>query len=208
MDQPTTTTTSPHTRAGLTTPTQPTITLLTRNAAADNLTDQDYREIYDELRSRCPLRQFAETIHSGVSFAWWSKYERSEPRLNHDRRNELRAAVGLPTLPPEVSAALASVSPNAAVWRYGHGTADQVLLVAEASHDQPVTVRLSGDLQIVSDDPPRHSPVTAVTPSRRRATTKAIRLYPETWERLSMLRREANMSWDEFAAWIADLCGG
>ena len=81
----------------------PPVTIITTNASsADTLADGDYRDIYDELRQKCPLRQFAETIHSAVSFAWWNKYERGEAVLNRERRNELRtAAVARPSKSPQ-----------------------------------------------------------------------------------------------------------
>jgi hypothetical protein len=198
---------------------EPTVTLITRRAgSADDLTEQDYREIYDELRSKCPLRQFAEAIHSQVSFAWWSKYERGEAHLTRARRAELRAAVGLPALPPAVADVLAGVDPDASVYQVGESSTicppDRVILVEAEAHE-PLTLRLNGDLQIVGmdgmdgmDKAVENGHVTGVTRTRRRVATKAIRLYPETWERLSALRREAGMSWEEFGGWVAELCGG
>ena len=78
---------------------------------AEDLTEDDYRCIYAELREKCSLRAFAEFISSAVSHAWWGRYENRLVQLNHDRRNELRRAVGLPELPGTVAQALGNVSP-------------------------------------------------------------------------------------------------
>jgi hypothetical protein len=79
-------------------------------------------------------------------------------------------------------------------------------MVGAEAHE-PLTLRLNGDLRIVSETLAENGHVTGVTRARRRATTKAIRLYPETWERLSALRQEAGMTWEQFAAWVVELCG-
>lgn len=61
---------------------KPPVTLVTRAArAADELSDADYRDIYDELRQQHSLRQFVEIIHTQYSIAWWSKYERNDAAL-------------------------------------------------------------------------------------------------------------------------------
>ena len=80
--------------------TQPPVTLVTHTArAADNLTDAEYRDIYDELRQQHSLRQFVQITHTAYSIAWWSKYEHDSIALTRQARNELRAAVGLQPLP-------------------------------------------------------------------------------------------------------------
>lgn len=74
----------------------------------DDLTPNDYIEIYQELRGYDPdrdayalsVREFMERIGSAYSTGQWSKFHRGlilyVPR---DMRNELRAAVGLPEAP-------------------------------------------------------------------------------------------------------------
>lgn len=120
-----------------------TVTLVTTCAqSADDLTDADYRDIYDELRVKCSLDTFVVTIGSAVSKAWWSKYERGEATLTRSRRAELRAAVGLPPLPPAVADALANVDPDASVYQVGGQRASRVVLVgADVS---AVNLRLNG----------------------------------------------------------------
>lgn len=196
----------------------PSVTILTSQAASsDQLTDADYRDIYDELRQKCPLRQFAETIHSAVSFAWWNKYERGEAVLTRERRNELRAAVGLPALPATVAEACAAADPDATVYQVGAAPADRLILIGADAHG-PLDLHINGNLAVIdapasvgandhSPLPSQQSHVTPVTSSRRRAITKAARFSPERWERLSLLRKEADMTWDEFADWLLTLCG-
>lgn len=199
----------------------PPVTVITTNAgSADTLTDQDYRDIYDELRQKCPLRQFAEAIHSAVSFAWWNKYERGEAVLNRERRNELRAAVGLPALPATVAEACATADLDATVYQVGASPADRLILIGADAHD-PLDLHINGNLAVIDApasvgandhsplpaQPAQQSHVTPVTAPKRRAMTKAVRFSPERWERLSLLRKEADMTWDEFADWLLTLCG-
>ena len=176
----------------------PAVTLVTtRSRSADDLTDTDYRDIYDELRSKCPLRQFADLIHSQVSFAWWSKYERGDAALTRARRAELRAAVGLPVLPPAVADVLATVDPDATIYQIGAGAADRVVMLAGV---ESVTMRLNGALQILDNDPVQVCHVTAVTAPSRQRSTKSLSVRRETWERLNNARLRAGLTWDEFLA--------
>lgn len=199
----------------------PSVTILTSQAASsDQLTDGDYRDIYDELRQKCPLRQFAETIHSVVSFAWWNKYERGEAVLNRERRNELRAAVGLPALPATVAEACATADPDATVYQVGAAPADRLILIGADAHG-PLDLHINGNLAVIDasasvgandhsplpPQPAQQSHVTPVTAPKRRAMTKAVRFSPDRWQRLSLLRKEADMTWDEFADWLLQLCG-
>lgn len=163
---------------------------------AEDLTEAQYREIYDELRERCSLRQFADAIGSTVAHSWWSKYEHGEAVLNHERRNELRRAVGLPELPWTVAQALGNVSPNAAVWALGEQPAERVVLVG-ADQPQTLTMRLNGNLTVIEDAP--HNADGTVVPRRRRgATVKRAPFSSETYQRLNLARRASGLSWEEF----------
>lgn len=174
------------------------VTIVTAGAAsADDLTDSDYRDIYEELRSRCALRQFADAIHSGVSFAWWSKYERREATLNHDRRAELRAAVGLPPLPPTIASVAATIDPDATVYRVGEGNIDRAILVGDRA-PAPLTLRLNGARAVVADEGGETSRVTGVTPPRRARNTRGLSVRGETYERLSAARQAAGLTWDAY----------
>lgn len=176
-----------------------------RAAQAETLSAADYREIFDELRSKTSLRAFAEFIGSGVSFAWWSKYERGEaPHLDRERRQELRRAVGLPALPPTPGELVASVDPNARVWQVGAGRADRVVLVGTEVHE-PITVRLNGKVEIMGEDAGPESHVTGVTRARRNAMRGSIVVGRERWLRLNARRIAAGQSWDDLLAAVEGL---
>ncbi len=70
--------------------------------ATDNLSDADYRHIFQKLRAETrTFRALARCLVSHYSYAWWSKYERGLLELTNTARNELRAWNGLPGLPVE-----------------------------------------------------------------------------------------------------------
>jgi hypothetical protein len=169
---------------------------------AEDLSDAQYREIYDELREKCSLRQFAEFVGSAVAHSWWSKYEHGEASLNHERRNELRRVVGLPELPWTVAQALENVSPNAAVWAIGEQPAGRVVLVG-ADQPQTLTMRLNGNLTVI-EDAPQNALGTVVPRARRRSAHRQVQLSLETWECLNLARKAAGLSWEEFGRrWAA-----
>lgn len=174
---------------------------VTRDAGADDLTDQDYRDIYDELRGQHSLRAFVEIVASRYSFAWWSKYERGDVELTRDARTELRRAVGLPLLPPTIAQATTDVDPNAVVYRVGHERLTRVVLVG---HPRPLTIHLNGTLAAREDDagdaddiadPPPDPHVTEVTRRKKRQT---ISLDPELHRRLNAARQAAGVTWAAF----------
>jgi hypothetical protein len=185
---------------------KPVVTLVTSAAAsADELSDTDYREIYDELRSKATLRQFAEFIKSKVSFAWWSKFERGSAHLDRERRQELRRAVGLAPLPPTVTEATETVSPNAMVWRVGNGTPDRVVLMFGEEAHEPITFRLNGSLQIVDEECVQSSVVTGVTRPRDRSSYAGLSVRRETRKRLNAARVRSGQTWDEFLSYWTSL---
>jgi hypothetical protein len=110
--------------------------------------------------------------------------------------------VGLAELPATVEGCLAGVDPDAAVYQVGAERPNRVVLVGQDLAE--VLLRVNGAVTIADGGPVAEGPVTA---SRKRRPTKAIRLSPEQWERLQMLRKEAGMSWDQLADWMAELCG-
>jgi len=177
----------------------PTIMIVTANAAsaasADELTEQDYRDIYAELRTKASLRRFAETIASGYSFAWWSKYERSQVTLTQQARSELRRAVGLAELPLPIGAALADVDPDATVYQVGEGAAERVVLVSESG---AITFRLNSHLQILDSAPEGH--VTGLHGAPRPRARGSIVIDRATWDRLNAARQAAGLSWDAFVS--------
>jgi len=111
--------------------------ILTTNATHDDLTDEDYRDLYHELRGYDPdsknfvlsLRGFADFLGSAMSHAVWAKYDKSEAQLTRRMKNELRSKAGVPLLPPTVDEAMSVVSEDASVYRLeSEGQPDQVVM--------------------------------------------------------------------------------
>lgn len=170
---------------------------------AEDLSEEDYRCIYDELREKCSLRQFAQFIHADVSHAWWGRYENGLAQLNHDRRNELRRAVGLPELPGTVAQAIANVSANAAVWSLGEQPAERVVMVG-ADAPQELTMRLNGNLTVI-EDAPQEAHVMGHTRPKTRRVHKTVNLSGDTWERLNTARKAGGLTWEQFGQqWAKD----
>lgn len=167
----------------------PAVTEVTRNAGVD-LADQDYMDIYEELRRQRTLRQFVEMLDSRYSIGWWSKYERGDVQLTRAARNELRLAVGLGALPRLVEEVVSDVDPNAVVYRVGELRPNKVIMVG---HDQALVMRLNGTLTI--EDVPQNTPVTAVTGRRQRVS---LSVGYEIGQRLNEARLAAGLTWTEF----------
>ncbi len=117
--------------------------LLTKDATLDDLSAGDYRDMYDELRGKMSLDKLVDLLHSQYSKAQWHKYEHGGMTLTRTMRNELRAALRLPLLPPTVAEVTAQASPDAAVWSVGEGVPEHVILVSGA----PVTLHVNGSVQ-------------------------------------------------------------
>lgn len=166
------------------------VTLLTHRAGqVDDLTDDDYRDIYDELRQKMTLRQFVSLAGEQPSrIAWWSKYERSECHLSRAARNALRRAVGMPELAFTVVEAVASVDVNAAVWQIGDSRpADRVLVIGV---DGPLRITLDGDAP----------PVAGVPSPKRIRPRNTVSIPDELWRELNARRQTAGQSWPAFLA--------
>lgn len=156
-----------------------TVRLITHDATLDDLSAQDYRDIYAELRrldmepkDRISFDRFIALIGSAYSKAQWAKYDSGETSLNRTMRSELRVATGLPPLPPTVAEAAAQASPDAAVWSVGDGVPEHVIMVS----DTPVTLYVNGTVQTVSSK----SHVTKVTRARRTRKPSVRVWIPET----------------------------
>lgn len=166
------------------------VTLVTKDATLDTLSEQDYWDIYHfELRRWNETEQkydisgerLCEMIGSKFTKALWSKWgawhnspdpERGACPLNRAMRNELRKAVGQPLLPPTVAEATATASPDAAVWRVGEEPAEHVIMVGAtegvALHvNGAVTVREIGHVTPVTRPKSKRKPVVRPTASQR-----------------------------------------
>lgn len=177
----------------------PTVTLVTANATRDSLSDDDYRDIYAELREERSLRQFAALAGTTYSIAWWSQYEAGTKTLTYRARCDLRRAVGLPMPPMPVGEAVeAGVDPDASVYRIGDDDrAERVLLLATPD---AVTVTWNGTVPQIEDvrqDATRTN-VTGVTSFRQRKPYWRPCLSPELQTALAVAGVDA-----EEALWTA-----
>ena len=96
--------------------------LVTSNATQDELTETDYRDMFDEMRTTGSYATIADRLHSVYSKASWRKYELGQMELTRIMRNELRAANNLPPLPPTITEAVSIASQDASVWWDGSET--------------------------------------------------------------------------------------
>lgn len=177
------------------------VTLVTRDATLDNLSSQDYRDIFTELRQNLSLAQLTDVMRSQFSRASWSKYERNEMELNRTMRNELRQAVGLPCLPETVADAVNSrTSPDAAVWSLGDGIADRVILVGGNYDD--VMLHVNGVVTVADDS---HMPIVVDAP-RNRGYTASTQRKPTVRPVASVAQNERRAALG--ASWAAVIDAG
>lgn len=128
-----------------------TVTQVTKDATLDDLSVQDYRDIFTEVREKMSLDKFVALSGSQYSKAQWSKYEHDETMApSRAMRNDLRRAVGKKELPLTVAEAVGAASPDAAVWQVGDGVPQHVIMVG----DDPVTIHVNETVQVVALEPP------------------------------------------------------
>lgn len=173
------------------------VTTLTANATHDDLTGQDYAEMYTELRANRSLDNLVELLQSAFSKAAWSKWERGEGKLNRVMKNELRLAVGLRPLPPTVAEAMAVADPDATVYQIGHDTPRRVVLIGV---NGPVTVRCDST-SVVAAHADR---LTSVPRNRAYKGYKALSAPAGIVDRLNALRLSSGLSWGELLSRLLD----
>lgn len=174
------------------------VTLVTANAEVDDLTDADYREIFEELRQGAGLRAFVDKIESAYSHATWGKWERGDLRINREMQNELRQAIGKQRRSLTVLESMHNVDPNAQVWQVGDDpTVHRVIKLATAL---PVDISSNGTVS-VRDHVETH--VTTVT-RRHRGNEKPRHRLTVSVENYAWLQQHG-MTADEA---IAKLRGG
>jgi hypothetical protein len=125
------------------------VTLVTKDATKDNLTDQDYKDIFTELRQNLSLDKLIGVMQSTYSKAAWSRYERGDYELTRQMCCELRRAVNLPELPATITDAVANhAHADASVWLAGDGLAKHVILVANT---EELTLHVNGSVATHTD---------------------------------------------------------
>ena len=128
----------------------------------DDLTNQDYRDIYEELRRGRSLAEFCTLIQTAVHKSWWSQYEAGGRHLNTERKNELRRSVSRGELAPDVSKALEAVTSDARIWRVGTGDANHVIMLAPDA-PRTLTVSLNHTIHVITPDDASNAAETVVT---------------------------------------------
>lgn len=122
------------------------VTLVTANAEVDDLSDSDYREIFEELRQGAGLRVFVDKIESAYSHATWGKWEKGDLRLNREMQNELRQAIGKQRRALTVLESMHNVDGNAEVWQVGSdATVHRVVKLATV---RPVNISSNGTVSV------------------------------------------------------------
>lgn len=171
----------------------PTISRITANAAsADELSDTDYHDIYQEVAEGRTTRAAAALLGE-YSDSWWMQFGRGDKPLNRRAKIALRRAVGLPELPPLIIEAIADADPNAAVYRVGSAPADAVLLIGPDAHG--ICISVNGTCEIVAAEPPVTANATGVARPRNRHT---VSLPSSIYLRLDSARKAARMTWPAY----------
>lgn len=175
------------------------ITVVTdAQSRTDDLTDQDYRDIYTELREKLSLRQFIGRLDSTASPSWWSQYESGTKELNLERKNELRHAVGLRLLAPSVQLAC-SDSPDATVYQVGEGISNRIVKIAQDA-PEALNLHINGYV-LASDSNARVTPVTLARNGIVRRGRNCVGiggLQRATRQALDAKRQALGMTWDGF----------
>lgn len=175
------------------------VTVVTKDASQDNLSVEDYRDIYRELRQHdeqmgryaISLDKFVEMIASQFSKALWNQYERGEKDLNRGQRNELRQAVGLDLLPLTIQdAVLPRTNPDAEVIYVGtNGQAYRVVLLGT---DEPIVLSVNGSVNVHSEEE-----AGVITPVTRAARTRKSIVRPSASHEQNERRIELGVSWQD-----------
>lgn len=205
-----------------------TVTTVTRNATMDDLTLNDYRDISEELRNdgrlkaivtemtgKAPnpdqplsLDNFVKAAKSQFSKAQWGKWFAGEASavppvppytiINRSMRNELRALVDLPLLPPTIMEAISVASPDAEVLRIGDEVPDRLIMVGLPS-ETGVTIHANGTVTAMME----RERVTPVTPP----AVGRIKVRRELFDKLNARRMTLGLSWEEMIEKLNQLIG-
>lgn len=192
----------------------PGVTLVTALAETSDLSDAEYRALYQRVAAGRSLRELATALRTAVSHTWWANYARGEKQLDQARKNELRAWAGLPELPPTVGEAVAAgAHADAAVYQVGAQVASRVVLVGA---DVPaVTLRLNGTVGVVAEarSDAVVSSVTAVSSvlaagaghsvRAPRMARASIHISLTLQQRLNARRLALGLTWEAFLAPLA-----
>lgn len=198
------------------------VTTVTRNATMDDLSIAQYREIFEELRNDGSLkaRVAAATgktpnpdqplsydnwiVATGSKFskALWQKYATGElDAPNREMRNELRALVNLPLLPPTIAEAISVASPDAEVLRIGHEIPDRLIMVG-VPEETSLMIHANGTVTAM---------IEAEKETRNRSYTPPavgrIKVKRELFDKLNNRRVALGLSWEELMSKLESMIG-
>lgn len=174
-----------------------TVTPVTANASIDAFTEQDYKEIYQEVRGydeatntyALSLDKFLLQVGQPPTKATWSKWHNGELEINRTMKNMLRAAVGIPLLPLSLEQALADIAQDAEIVQIGEGAEPhRVIKIATA---ESLTIYVNGTITAARQDEPVTDRVTGVT-TQKNDTRRRYRpeLPPECRELIDAVRKQ------------------
>lgn len=177
---------------------------------ADDLSYKDYWKIFWAAKighgdKVLTYREFRDSIiakmqdHPVLSIAYWSRYAKGEAPLSREARNELRALVDKPSVPPSADEIIhkeATVSMTA--YQY---TNDGTTVLLPQQQEMPIKVRVT----YAGKAPP--AAVTGRTSIERRSRRKTIHVSPEVKQKLDTRRHELaadelEMDWNQFMLWL------
>lgn len=159
------------------------VEVLATPGQADDLSPDDYRTIYDELRDGISLDRMLRTqpgearprLDSQYTKGTWGRYE-ATGKLNEQMKDDLRRAVGLPPRPRTAAEAVQDIHPLAEVVRVSNGHAGPARRVVMLATHENVTLRWMQDGQAsVEGAPEAHTESAPAAPARADAQTARVR---------------------------------
>ena len=168
------------------------VTLITRSAGTDDLSEQDYRDIYEEVnprdangKPRYSLDKFVSHIASHYTKATWSNWLADKHPSTRIMRAELRAAMDLKPLPPTIAELALLVDEHAEIWAVGDGPKNRVIL---ASKEDRVQIHTNG---VVTAHSGRVIGITRATRKRLRRDMSAEQA--KAWDGLTEAQRNERL---------------
>jgi len=163
---------------------------LTMNANLDDMTDEEYRALYDAVSAGKKDREFARLVGTPPGHATWSGYRRGNLRLSRVMKQKLRAEGDRQELPPTIGEIVESrVDPNAAVYELGMlengGLAERVLIIFGEEE-----MRVDGQALVVQEN--------ALQPrlQARNRGYKSIALSMGVYGRAIAFKAQHQLTWD------------
>lgn len=153
----------------------------------DDMSDEDYMEVFRRARAGRTLKELAEALNSRYTTATWSKVARGKIRLNAEMRNELRSFDNKPSVPHA-----AVPSGVTRMIRVGDGEPGVVAILP----NRKLTLRFDGEKASIA------YPATRVVGPRSH-----VCMRKDTFVAANKKRVEMGASWDEFILLAVSVLG-